>query len=124
MLGLSVAKNAVPTDWNGEIASLPKLAELLTGKVEQGDRVVVKPDGTLAIVTTPSNDQLPITNGTTVISGTINTSSANANGGNVGIFGDRVAIVNSQISATGINGGKVLIGGDLQGNGSVPNAEL
>ena len=124
VLGLSVAKNAVPTDWNGEIASLPKLAELLTGKAAEGDRVVVKPDGTLAIVATPTNDQLPITNGTTVISGTINTSSINTDGGQVGIFGDRVAVVNSQIIATGINGGKVLIGGDLQGNGSVPNAEF
>ncbi|PZU96162.1 MAG: hypothetical protein DCE90_10485 [Pseudanabaena sp.] len=124
VLGLSVAKNAVPTNWNGEITTLPRLAELLTGKAEQGDRVVVKPDGTLAIVATPTNDQLPITNGTTVVSGVINTSSVNSDGGKVGVFGDRVALINSQISSTGINGGKVLIGGDLQGNGTVPNAEF
>ncbi len=124
VLGLSVIKDAVPINWNGEIATLPKLAELLTGKVEQGDRVVVKPDGTLAIVATPAADQVPVTNGTTVVSGAINTSSVNANGGNIGIFGDRVALINSQISATGVNGGNVLIGGDLQGNGVVPNAEF
>jgi hypothetical protein len=30
---LSVTKDAVPTNWDGNISSLPKLAELLTGKV-------------------------------------------------------------------------------------------
>ncbi len=122
VLGLSVTKDAVPTNWDGNISSLPKLAELLTGKVPQGDRVVVKPDGTLAIVATPAANEVPVTNGTTVVSGTIDVSSAITDGGKVGIFGDRVAVVNSQISATGINGGNVLIGGDLQGKGVVPNA--
>ncbi|MBD2176556.1 CHAT domain-containing protein [Pseudanabaena sp. FACHB-1998] len=124
VLGLSVVKNAVPSDWNGSITTLPKLAELLTGKAQQGDRVVVKPDGSLAIVVSPASNDVPVTNGTTVVSGVINVSSVNTDGGKVGIFGDRVAVVNSLISATGINGGTVLIGGDLQGKGIVPNAQF
>ncbi|MGD1712395.1 filamentous hemagglutinin N-terminal domain-containing protein, partial [Dapis sp. BLCC M172] len=45
-------------------------------------------------------------------------------GGQVNVLGSRVALLNSNINADGLNGGgTVLIGGDFQGNGIVPNSQ-
>ncbi|HEY9300239.1 MAG TPA: hypothetical protein VIQ31_28520, partial [Phormidium sp.] len=56
--------------------------------------------------------------GTAVASGDLK-----APGGTIQILGNKVGIVNSQIDVSGINGGgTVLIGGDFQGKGKVPNA--
>ena len=45
-------------------------------------------------------------------------------GGQVNVFGDRVALIDTNINADGLNGGgTVLIGGDFQGNGIVPNSQ-
>ncbi|WP_293119320.1 filamentous hemagglutinin N-terminal domain-containing protein, partial [Okeania sp. SIO1I7] len=45
-------------------------------------------------------------------------------GGQINILGDRVAIIDANIHADGINGGgTVLIGGDFQGNGIVSNSQ-
>jgi hypothetical protein len=44
-------------------------------------------------------------------------------GGNVNILGDRVGLLGANINVSGINGGgTVRIGGDYQGQGTVPNA--
>ncbi len=123
VLGFAVTKDVIPTTWNGAIATLPKLAELLTGKASQANQVVVKSDGSIALVDSPSNTDIAITNGMAIASGKIDVSSATSQGGKVGIFGDRVGLVNSQINASGATGGGVvLVGGDLQGKGIVPNA--
>ncbi len=123
VLGLQVTSNAVPTQWNGKITELPKLAELLTGKVLQADRVVVKADGSLALVATPDATDIAVTNGMAIVSGLVDVSSDVAKGGNVGIFGNQVGLVNAQINASGkTGGGTVLIGGDFQGKGIAPNA--
>ncbi|WP_434686321.1 CHAT domain-containing protein [Pseudanabaena minima] len=123
VLGLQVTNNAIPTNWNGKITELPKLAELLTGKVPEADRVIVKADGSLALVATPSPTDVVVTNGMSILSGKIDVSDSSGKGGLVGIFGERVGLVNAEIDASGaLGGGKVLIGGDLQGNGKAPNA--
>ena len=123
VLGFAVTKDVIPTTWNGAIATLPKLAELLTGKVSQANQVVVKSDGSIALVDSPSNADIAITDGMAIASGKIDVSSATSQGGKVGIFGDQVGLVNAQINASGATGGGVvLIGGDLQGKGTVPNA--
>ncbi len=123
VLGLQVTANAVPTQWNGKITELPQLAELLTGKVAQADRVVVKADGSLALVANPALTDIAVTNGMAIVSGLVDVSSDVAKGGNVGIFGNQVGLVNAQINASGkTGGGTVLIGGDFQGEGIAPNA--
>ncbi|MCY7333311.1 MAG: filamentous hemagglutinin N-terminal domain-containing protein [Pseudanabaena sp. CAN_BIN31] len=123
ILGLQVTSNAVPTQWNGKIMELPKLAELLAGKVPQADRVVIKADGSLALVVNPALTDITVTNGMAIVSGLVDVSSDVAKGGNVGIFGNQVGLVNAQINASGkTGGGTVLIGGDLQGKGIAPNA--
>ena len=123
VLGLQVTANAVPSSWNGKITELPQLAELLTGKVPQADRVVVKADGSLALVASPAATDLAVTNGMSIISGRVDVSDPSGKGGLVGVFGEKVGLVNAQINASGLfGGGKVLIGGDFQGNGIAPNA--
>jgi len=123
VLGLQVTANAVPTNWSGKITELPQLAELLTGKVPQADRVVVRADGSLALVVSPAPTDLAVTNGMTIVSGRIDVSNLSGKGGLAGIFGEKVGLVNAQINASGLfGGGKVLIGGDFQGNGIAPNA--
>jgi filamentous hemagglutinin family protein len=123
VLGLQVTNNAVPANWNGKITELPKLAELLTGKVPEANQVVVKADGSLALVATPTATDMAVTNGMSVISGKIDVSDPSSKGGLVGIFGEKVGLVNAQINASGaLGGGTVLIGGNFQGNGIAPNA--
>ncbi|WP_055077486.1 CHAT domain-containing protein [Pseudanabaena sp. 'Roaring Creek'] len=122
VLGLQVTAQALPTEWNGKITELPNLAEMLTGKVPQANRVVVKADGSLALVVNPAPTDITVTDGMAIASGRIDVSSANK-GGTVGIFADKVGLVNAQIDASGLfGGGNVLIGGDLQGKGIAPNA--
>ncbi|MEE3719893.1 filamentous hemagglutinin N-terminal domain-containing protein [Tumidithrix elongata RA019] len=126
VLGLQVTANAIPSNWSGKITDLPKLAELLTGKVPEANQVVVKADGSLALVASPEPTDLAVTNGMTIVSGQINVSpllDKGGQGGVVGIFGEKVGLVNARIDASGLNGGgTVLIGGDFQGKGTVPNA--
>jgi filamentous hemagglutinin family protein len=123
VLGLQVTNNAIPANWNGKITELPKLAELLTGKVPEANQVVVKADGSLALVATPAATDIVVTNGMSVISGKVDVSSPESKAGNVGFFGEKVGLVNAQIDASGaLGGGTVLIGGNFQGNGIAPNA--
>lgn len=71
--------------------------------------------------------QMETSRGVTVASGTIDVSdkSAGGKGGSVEILGDRVALVDATIDASGdAKGGRVLIGGDLQGKGTQRNAAL
>jgi len=123
VLGFAVNKDLIPSNWNGTIATLPKLAELLTGQASQANQVVVKPDGTIALVANPSNSDIAVKDGMNITSGKIDVSSATTKGGNIGVFGNQVGLVNSLIDASGINGGgTVLIGGTFQGKGIAPNA--
>jgi filamentous hemagglutinin family protein len=124
VLGLQVSANAIPSNWSGKITDLPKLAELLTGKVPEANQVVVKPDGSISLVANPAATDIAVTNGMTIVSGRIDVSSQESKGGNIGIFGEKVGLVNARIDAFGkTGGGTVLIGGDYQGKGTVPNAQ-
>ncbi|MEA5487420.1 MULTISPECIES: CHAT domain-containing protein [Pseudanabaena] len=123
VLGLQVTNNAIPANWNGKITELPKLAELLTGQIPEANQVVVKADGSLALVSSPAPTDVAVTNGMAIVSGRVDVSSPDSKAGNVGIFGEKVGLVNAQIDASGVlGGGTVLIGGNLQGIGIAPNA--
>lgn len=59
--------------------------------------------------------------GEVTVSGTVDVSSLQ--GGNVQVFGNKVAILDAKINASGNSGGGlVLIGGDYQGHGTAPTA--
>lgn len=100
--------------------SVPSLPELLQdSKLNAATGVTVKPDGAIVLTGGQINPQPA----TTITSGKVDVSSAEQ-GGSVGIFGDRVALLNANIDASGgRGGGTVLIGGDYQGRGTVPNAD-
>ena len=111
----------LPRDDQGqEIAIAPKdLPALLTGTdTEEATGLTANSDGTVTL-----NDSVVIvpTPGTTIVSGNVDVSGES--GGNVNVVGNQVGVIGGTINASGINGGgNVLIGGDQQGNGSLPNA--
>ncbi|MEH2234977.1 CHAT domain-containing protein [Nostoc sp.] len=103
-----------PNNWTIPIASLPEL--LTVGSAG----LTANPDGTVQL--TGSNVTIPTTPGTTIVSGKVNVSSKT--GGTVTALGKKVAVVDVKINASGTNGGgTVLIGGDYQGKGTLPNAD-
>ncbi|MEH2193533.1 MAG: CHAT domain-containing protein [Nostoc sp.] len=103
-----------PNNWTIPIASIPEL--LTVGNTG----LTANSDGTVKL--TSSNVTIPTTPGTTIISGTVDVSSQT--GGKVSVLGKKVAVIDGNINASGTNGGgTVLIGGDYQGKGTLPNAE-
>jgi filamentous hemagglutinin family protein len=100
------------------------LPELLTGgSGGNATGLTVNSDGTVQL--TGSGVSIPSDSGTTIVSGKVNSSSTTPGqtGGRVNVLGDKVAVIGGNIEASGTNGGgTVLIGGDYQGKGTVPNA--
>ncbi|TAE99143.1 MAG: filamentous hemagglutinin N-terminal domain-containing protein [Oscillatoriales cyanobacterium] len=111
-----VTQNSLPNNWTQPVLSLP---ELLTGKgAAQATNLTVNPNGDVVLT---GNVAVPVVAGTAIASGSINVSGNT--GGNVSILGDRVGAIAGNIDASGVSGGgNVLIGGDFQGLGAVPNA--
>jgi filamentous hemagglutinin family protein len=109
-------QGSLPNNLTQPILSLP---QLLTGKgVEQATGLVVNPNGDVVLT---GNVAVPVTGGTAIASGTLNVSGNT--GGTVNILGEKVGVIGGKIDASGINGGgTVLVGGDYQGLGTVPNA--
>ncbi len=115
------SSNNSPTQWTLPVLSLPQL--LTGGGGENATGIGVNASG--QAVLTGSGVQVPSDPGITIISGTVNVSGTapNQTGGEVNILGDKVGLVSANIDASGTNGGgTVLIGGDYQGKGTVPNA--
>ncbi|MFN6453839.1 MAG: CHAT domain-containing protein [Nostoc sp. EfeVER01] len=103
-----------PNNWTIPIASIPEL--LTVGNTG----LTANPDGTVKL--TNSNVTIPTTPGTTIVSGKVN--AASQTGGNITALGKKVAVIDANINASGNNGGgTVLIGGDYQGKGTLPNAD-
>jgi filamentous hemagglutinin family protein len=101
------------------------LPELLTGGTGgHATGLTVNNDGTVQL--TSSAIGIPSDSGTTIVAGKLDTSSPPAQGGvggTVNILGNRVGVISGNINVSGTNGGgRVLIGGDYQGKGTVPNA--
>jgi filamentous hemagglutinin family protein len=95
------------------VASLPEL--LTVGNTG----LTANSDGTVQLIN--SNLKIPTSPGTTIISGKVDVSGST--GGTINVLGKQVAVINGNINASGSsNGGTVLIGGDYQGKGTVPNA--
>ncbi|NEO53850.1 MAG: CHAT domain-containing protein [Okeania sp. SIO3B5] len=132
LLSLEVGATAA----NGEVLSginPLSLPELLTGgEITQATSMTVNGNGDVVLI--DSNTIISGTVGDAIASGNIDVSTTSplskggqggSNiGGQVNVLGDRVALIGTNINASGINGGgTVLIGGDFQGNGIVPNSQ-
>jgi filamentous hemagglutinin family protein len=115
-VGQSATGDSLPNNWTQPVLFLP---ELLTGKgVAQATNLTVNANGDVVLT---GNVAVPVAAGTAIASGTLNVSGDT--GGNVNILGEKVGVIAGNINASGINGGgNVLIGGDYQGLGTVPNA--
>jgi filamentous hemagglutinin family protein len=110
----------------GNIALNPlSLPELLTGQA--GQMTGLTAIGSNQVQLTASGTTIPVETGTTILSGSVDVSNPVAGqvGGTVAILGDKVGLFGSQINASGASGGgTVLVGGDYQGKGFVPNATI
>ena len=116
----------VPTNSEGKILPFTAmdLPKLLTGPAESVNTgLSVSSAGEVQL---NSGAIIPTDPGTSIVSGTLDASriGAAALGGEISVLGDRVGLIGANLDASGSNGGgNVLIGGDLQGNGTVPNAQ-
>ncbi|MGQ4647367.1 two-partner secretion domain-containing protein [Lyngbya aestuarii] len=93
------------------------------GNVADATGVAFNPDGTISL--TGSGISVPIQGGMAIASGSIDASNSAASqtGGRIQVLGDHVTLISADINASGSHGGgTVLIGGDYQGEGTVPNA--
>ncbi|HLO85699.1 MAG TPA: CHAT domain-containing protein [Nostocaceae cyanobacterium] len=109
-----------PNSATGGINALT-LPQLLTGSNANIDTgLTVNNKG--GITLTNSGANISSNGGVAVASGNINVSGQT--GGTVNILGKKIEVINSNINASGTNGGgTVLIGGDYQGKGTVPNSQ-
>jgi filamentous hemagglutinin family protein len=129
LLSLEVS---VPRDNQGQPLPMSPgdLPTLLTGtsrSVETGLSV----SSTGEVQLTDSGITIPTQGGSAIASGSLDVSTVGVQsfalvplfGGEVNVLGDRVGLFGSNINASGTNGGgTVRIGGDYQGNGTIPNA--
>ncbi|MEO0647337.1 MAG: CHAT domain-containing protein, partial [Cyanobacteria bacterium J06650_10] len=136
LLSLEVSNRDLPQDFTPQ-----SLSELLTGSgVDYADNLVPNADGTVSLVSTgrsvSAEMTIPESNGTAVVSGNISVedeigiseigtseASESETGGEINIFGQQVALLNAQLSASGSQGGGTLrLGGDAKGSASAPTA--
>jgi len=117
-----------PQPWTLPVATLPQL--LTGGQTTGAIGLTVNPDGTVQL--TAARVTVPVGAGTAIVSGQVNvaninpspTSSSTGTGGSINILGNRVGLFDTTLDASGTNGGGTIrIGGDYQGQGSIPNAD-
>lgn len=113
-LELETLPNAVPAT-GFTVSTVPAL---LTGASDLGmvTDITVNADGSVSL--SGSSLQIPMDEGTAVVSGQLET-----DGGNIGVLGEQIALIGAAVDVSGdAGGGTVLIGGDELGNGTAPNA--
>ncbi|MGD1716517.1 filamentous hemagglutinin N-terminal domain-containing protein, partial [Dapis sp. BLCC M172] len=121
---------SLSTNSTEELPTLNALSipELLTGNsevMEMATGVMVNDDN--QVVLTGSNQVIPTDSGTTIVSGSLDISSAEnselLNTSRINILGEKVGLFDAKLNASGIHGsGNIRIGGDFSGLGTVPNA--
>ncbi|ELS32424.1 filamentous hemagglutinin N-terminal domain-containing protein [Pseudanabaena catenata USMAC16] len=116
----------LPIATQTELSTSPMLAKdlpnLLTGSayLRQITKLDIDGSGNLLV----SGSAIPNRAGMAVASGKLDVSSTTAKGGEINVLGDRVGLVSAKLDASGaFGGGNVLVGGDLQGKGIVPNSQ-
>ena len=117
----------------GSSADLSNLAAELTGQVEGQEATSMRVDDNGNVVLIDSNTIINETSGTATISGNIDVSTTATSlegkggigaGGQVNVLGDRIALIDTNINADGLNGGgTVVIGRNFTENTMVPNSQ-
>ena len=109
-----------PKDEQGNIVGFTpqNLPSLLTGSNIEG---VTVDDGEVRV----NNSLIPQGQGNAIASGTISTANYGGMGGEITILGKNVGAIASTITADGqTGGGNIKIGGDMMGQGTIPNASV
>lgn len=108
-----------PSATNGTVPVL-SLPQLLTGGGQDTNtNLTVNSNGKVELTNT--GVEIPTDTGSTVVAGRVDTSGQT--GGTVNVLGNKVGLFGATINASGTSGGgTVLVGGDEQGKGKVPNA--
>lgn len=98
----------------------PSLPQLITGGfLSHANQMTVNSQGQVEL--TGSGITLPPSSGLNITSGTLDVSGNQ--GGEIQILGQQIGVIDANINASGINsGGEIFIGGDIQGQGILPNA--
>jgi len=126
LLSLEISPRPSNTDEPLQLNPLD-LPVLLTGTGETVDTGLTVSQ-TNEVQLTESDTTLPTEARTAIISGNLDVSTPDFSassqiGGEVNVLGDNVALIDATINASGANvGGTVRIGGEYQGNGTIPNA--
>ncbi|MEM6255229.1 MAG: filamentous hemagglutinin N-terminal domain-containing protein [Cyanobacteria bacterium P01_D01_bin.156] len=96
------------------------LPELLTGgAINESSELAIAPDGTVSL----QGVTLPNGAGTTAVAGNLDV--GGQSGGEINVIGDRTALLNANLDASGIDqGGTIRVGGGYQGNDAIPNAQI
>jgi len=100
---------------------LPDLLTVGATGVETG--LTVDADGTVQLG--ESGTRIPTTQGSAIASGNLDVSHSGVGkvGGEVNILGQRVGVFGATVNASGTSGGGLVrVGGDYQGQGTIPNA--
>ena len=113
------------TELNPDYSALTvsEIPALLTGGVAPQDLGLVVENGVVRLAST--NTVIPTTAGTTIASGRLDAADMTADGlgGRIDVFGERVGLVGANLDVSGMRGGGLArIGGNYQGQGTVPNA--
>lgn len=96
-------------------------ALLQAGGPGMATSITVNDDGTVSL--TGAETALPTSQGTTLVSGRLDVTGNT--GGTAHILGEQIGVVAATIDASGsLGGGTLLVGGDYQGDGTVPTANL
>ncbi len=98
--------------------SLPEL--LVGGILTHATSVEIQEDGTIAL--TGSGVTVAPQPGDAITSGTLDVSAEETTGGQIALLGNRVGVIEGTLDASGSGGGTIRIGGDFQGQGTIPNA--
>jgi filamentous hemagglutinin family protein len=114
-----------PLNNGTETASITPLTlpQLLTGGEVQSHVNSVSVNALGEVVLNHSNTIIPNNEAVAIASGNLDTSNPNHIGGEIGIFGNTVGVIDGNLNVSGsYGGGNIRIGGDFKGNGLVPNA--
>jgi filamentous hemagglutinin family protein len=107
---------------NAVLSDPAALARLLTVGADADTGLAVAADNSVRLVA--SDTVIPAGAGTAIVSGSLDASTQGTLLPEINVVGDRVGIVGANIDASGATGGGLVrIGGDYQGQGTVPNAD-
>ncbi|MGA1603600.1 MAG: filamentous hemagglutinin N-terminal domain-containing protein, partial [Prochlorothrix sp.] len=116
LLTLADGEESIPLA-NLEPTQLP--AYLTGGDLSHASALIVEPDGTVRL----GSAVVPAEAGAVMVSGLVDAANGTGAGGDVVLTGTQVGLLDATVTASGeTGGGNIRVGGDYQGNGSLPTA--